>query len=247
MAQIVADLDFHKSFGYWWERTKWTGILKIKWIYVKDIEYTNFEKITFQDKSVTQHRDGTRLDFEAGMKMLKVYEQFEAKASIFEDFTYMDDREEKLRIEREVENIAMENLKPTTSGGYQGHHHRDGYRGHRGGDRDRDLDRDRDYNRGDHRGGYRKYNNHRYSNNSEYHPKKEGTQRRERQDEYEEKYEDQAGGIFIQKKQPKQKKLKGKTGRKDDESNANDSPNEQGNAVGEELDTKVVETSNVKA
>lgn len=70
---MVSDVDFGKSFGYWWEKGKWMGVFKLKWIYIKDINYSQLSNIYQGDRAVTQHRDGTKLDFEAGIKMLKVF------------------------------------------------------------------------------------------------------------------------------------------------------------------------------
>jgi len=213
VAQMVSEVDFAKSFNFWWEKTKWTNVFKIKWIFVKDIEYSEFNSISFQDKQVTQHRDGTKFDFETGIKMLSIYENFKAQKSIFDDFCYMDDREEKLRIERDSDLAPADNSKSGESGHYYGNHYRDNHKR-----RARDRDRDRDYRENDHRsdrGGYTKSS--RYNNsNTEYHPKKrEGGPRKEHhREEEEDRYEEHTGGIFFQKKQPKQKKIKRKTGAK---------------------------------
>lgn len=194
---MVSDVDFSKSFGYWWESTKWTGLFKIKWIYVKDLQYSAVNKITFGDKPVTQHRDGTKLDFETGMKMLKVFEKTETTDSIFNEFGFMDEREEKMRVGRDLEESVIENNK---SNNYQGHGHRD--YGHRHG-RDRHRDnRDRDE--------YRKSN--KYSGN-DYHPRKKDHRPRDT-DYQDDKDDEHLGGIVIQKKTAKSKKTKNGKGPK---------------------------------
>ena len=218
VAQMTSEVDFAKSFNFWWEKTKWTGVFKIKWIFVKDIEYAEFSSISFQDKQVTQHRDGTKFDFETGIKMLSIYENSKTQKSIFDDFVYMDDREEKLRMERDSDLTPADNAKSGESSHYYGHHYRDNHK-RRARDRDRDY-RDSDHrgDRGD-RGGYVKSSRYTHSN-SEYHPKKrEGGPRKEHhREEEEDRYEEQTGGIFFQKKQPKQKKIKRKAGAKGDAS-----------------------------
>jgi len=196
VAQMTSDVDFSKSFGYWWENSKWTGVFRIKWVFVKDVEYSQFTNLSSGDKPVTQNRDGTRLDFNTGIKMLKVFEQSKSTESIFNAFTYMDEREEKLRLARLANEV--QNADSDKQGKYHGHR---GERNHRerGGDRD---------------GYYRKSN--RYSNSgSEYHPKRrEGGSRRD-YEEREERSEEKPLGIVIQKKAPKQKKTRGKGGHKD--------------------------------
>jgi len=184
VAQMVSDVDFSKSFNYWWDGAKWSGVMNLKWIYVKDINYSLFSNIYYQNKPVTHHRDGTRLDFETGMKMLKAFDQSKTTDSIFEHFEYMDNREEKLRIERSIiENYT----EPAKSSG----HHKDGHRNYR----DRG-DRDTQYQR-----------KHKFS--GEYQPKKkDGFKKDYFYQEKEDRSEERNPGILIQKKSPKSKKTK---------------------------------------
>lgn len=189
VAQMVSDVDFSKSFGYWWEKTKWSGVMNLKWIYVKDVEYSAFNNIYYMDKPVTHHRDGTKLDFETGMKMLKIYEKADDSNSIFDEFAYMDDREEKMRVDRDIMSSMNEATKG--SGGYHGSGHRDHGRHHR----DRDG-----------QGYYRKQN--KYSGGGEYHPKRKETYKRDYYEEKEDRSEEKNTGIVIQKKSTKAKKGK---------------------------------------
>lgn len=101
VAQMVSDVEFSKSFNYWWEESKWTGIIQIKWLYIKDIHYDQFAKLREGDKSVTALRDGTRLSFENGVEMLRGFKETRTTSSIFDAFNYMDSREEHLRMERD--------------------------------------------------------------------------------------------------------------------------------------------------
>lgn len=205
VAQMVSDVDFAKSFGFWWEKTKWTGVFRIKWIFVKDIAYSQFSNVSSGDKLVTQHRDGTKLDFDVGLKMLKVFEQTKTTESIFNDFQFMDEREEKMRLDRSFNDTAVENDKPSSK--HHGGHRGDGGHRHHRGDRDRDRDG----------GHYRKKNNDRYNSGSEYQPKRrEGGNRREPEErEREDHSEEKPFGIIIQKKAPKQKRYRGKNNNKD--------------------------------
>jgi hypothetical protein len=196
VAQMVSEVDFSKSFSFWWEQTKWSGVMNLKWVYIKDINYQNFSNIFYMNKQVTHHRDGTKLDFETGMKMLKVFDQSKSQDSIFDDFHTMDNREEKLRIERGLMDSVAE---PAKGAGYQGHY-KDSHRHYRDrGDRnDRNSDRDGHY-----------YRKPKYS--GEYQPKKKDSFKgkdsyyyQEREDKSEERHP----GIVIQKKSTKSKKVK---------------------------------------
>lgn len=50
-----------------------------------------------EGKPVTEYRDGTKISFANGIKMLKKYKEHEAETSIFDEFDFMDSREEGLR------------------------------------------------------------------------------------------------------------------------------------------------------
>lgn len=184
VAQMVSEVDSSKSFGFWWENAKWPGMFRIKWVYVKDIAYSAFSSIYFGDKPVCQHRDGTKLDFDTGVKMLRLFEKTPTTESIFKEMKYMDDREEKLRMERQMLDYASN----------------DGYV-HKGG-RDHRAGRDKDYRKKEHK----------YS--SEYQPRKRDAPRRDNRDrdrerdqeERDERSEEPRAEIVIQKKGPNNKK-----------------------------------------
>lgn len=102
---MVSDVDLSKSFTFWWEESKWSGVFQVKWNIVKDLHYNNFAHLKEGDKPVTTLRDGTRLSFETGMEMLKIFTSTQTTSSIFDDFKYMDEREESLRSEREMNTL----------------------------------------------------------------------------------------------------------------------------------------------
>lgn len=189
VAQMTSDVDFSKSFGYWWEKTKWNGVMNLKWVYIKDVNYQEFSNIFYLDKPVTHHRDGTRLDFETGLKMLKIFSQANNNQNIFEDFPFMDEREEKMRVERDIMDSVSEPSKH--SSGYHGHGYRENSRHHR--------------DRHGH-GYYRKQS--KYSGGSEYHPKRKELPKKDFYEEREDRSEEKNPGIVIQKKSAKPKKSK---------------------------------------
>lgn len=190
VAQMTSEVDSSKSFGFWWENAKWPGMFKIKWTYVKDISYNNFSNIYFGDKPVYQHRDGTKLDYDTGIKMLRVFEKAPAAGeSIFTEMKFMDSREEKLRIERELTHHASGDNGYVQKGSRDGHRH---------------SNRDRDYRKKE-----------RYT--SEYQPRKREAPRRDQRDrdrdrepeERDERSEEPRPEIVIQKKGGNPKKKRG--------------------------------------
>lgn len=119
VAQMTSDVEFAKSFNYWWEDGKWTGVTKIKWVYIKDAPHNLFNHVIEGDKPVTVLRDGTRLSYETGLKMLRVFENLPTGNSedIFDAFPFMDDREEKMRLQRDFVGTNPDNNKPYQSSG----------------------------------------------------------------------------------------------------------------------------------
>lgn len=159
VAEMVSDVEFSKSFNYWWEEQKWSGIMNIKWHQIKDVHYNNMADLKEDNKSVTALRDGTRLSFENGIAMLKAFKKNQTKTSIFDDFAYMDQREEHLRMERDLSAMMQKTYSQFMGGnaneqsgqtGHPGrrenHHggHRKAQRNKRKANNNGDRDRDRD-------------------------------------------------------------------------------------------------------
>lgn len=102
----------------------------------------------------------------------------------------MDSREEKVRFDRESQDLVSDNTKQAS--GYQGHGHREHNRYNR--------------ERGDRDGQYQKKNS-RYGGQGEYHKKREaGGNKRDTEEREDKSEEKQQLGIVIQKKSVKSKK-----------------------------------------
>lgn len=46
-------------------------------------------------------RDGSQLDIDNGKKLLEIFKYYSYVSDIFEEFSFMDEREEKLRMKRD--------------------------------------------------------------------------------------------------------------------------------------------------
>jgi hypothetical protein len=60
---------------------------------------------------VTEYRDGTKISAANGIKMMKVFRDHQHESSIFDEFDYMDQREEELRYQRELSTMMYDNMK----------------------------------------------------------------------------------------------------------------------------------------
>lgn len=90
---------------------------------------------------MTQLRDGTKISFRTGMKMLKIFKEKQIEGSIFDSFPFMDEREEKLRVERSMQRqLEEQNMiqkggsgtkKDSGNGRYKRHNNRGNHYGKR--------------------------------------------------------------------------------------------------------------------
>jgi hypothetical protein len=112
MAQMASEVELKKTFSYWWEEVKWSGVFKINWIFVKDLLYDEVENIRLKNgNKVVSSKDGTELDYDTGLEMAKRFKNSVYVSDIFEFFEFMDNREEKIRLKRDSMNQIISKLK----------------------------------------------------------------------------------------------------------------------------------------
>jgi hypothetical protein len=108
---MISEVEFDKIFNYWWEDLKWSGVFKINWVFVKDLHHVDVQDIKVSGTPMNQLKDGSRVDFDAGKKMLELFKASDIDSDIFEAFEFMDEREEKLRIKRDSYYEMIKQLK----------------------------------------------------------------------------------------------------------------------------------------
>jgi hypothetical protein len=101
VAQMTGEVRFNMIFNYWWEELKWSGNFPIKWIYVKDLHHDTVAHLTVEDTSIVRLKDGSELSCNIGKEVLRSFRSNDYVSDIFEAFTFMDGREEKLRYKRD--------------------------------------------------------------------------------------------------------------------------------------------------
>ena len=112
LARMASEVELKKTFSYWWEEVKWSGVFKINWIYVKDVLYEEVSDILLPNgNKIISCKDGSELDFTTGLKMLEKFKYSIYVSDIFEFFNFMDNREEKIRMKRDSMNQIIESLK----------------------------------------------------------------------------------------------------------------------------------------
>ena len=134
VAEMRSEVQFGKIFNYWWEEVKWSGLFRLRWLYVKDLHHEDVKELRDGGTPVVHMKDGSRLSFEAGQRLLLAFQRSEFVSNIFEEFEGMDQREEKLRFKRDGFYEVIKQLKargliaPPEPGGRRGER-----RGQRGG------------------------------------------------------------------------------------------------------------------
>ena len=112
MAQMSSEVELKKTFSYWWEEVKWSGVFHVNWVYVKDLLYDEVEDMRMKNgNKVVSSKDGTEVDFHTGLELARRFKNSIYVSDIFEYFEFMDNREEKIRLKRDSMNQIINKLK----------------------------------------------------------------------------------------------------------------------------------------
>lgn len=78
-------------------------MFKLQWVFIKDIAYKKFEGLSNTlGLPVIRSKDGTTLEWEkTGKKMLEIFQKAEKEPNIFNDFEFLEEREQSLRAMRD--------------------------------------------------------------------------------------------------------------------------------------------------
>ncbi|CAH9075584.1 unnamed protein product [Cuscuta epithymum] len=108
VAEMEGPIDFEKDAEYW-QQDRWSGQFPVKWHFIKDVPNIQFRHILLENndnKPVTHSRDSQEVKLEQGIEMLKIFKDYDAEASMLDDFTFYNDREKAL-LERKAKQRAV--------------------------------------------------------------------------------------------------------------------------------------------
>ena len=113
LAKMKSEFDENKSFDYWTQDNKWTGLFEVEWIFIKDVPFKEFKNIiiTMKDgetKPISHARDTQEVPFQFAKIMIEKIEKFQNSNTILEHFEYYDIRQENY--EKNVKMINDSNL-----------------------------------------------------------------------------------------------------------------------------------------
>lgn len=167
IAKMESEVDFSKSLPYWWDDLKWTGMFKISWVYIRDVHYQDCNGILEDGKPITSLRDGEPVSFENGKEMFKLFKYHHLGTSVFDAFSFMDGREEKLRMDRDHKLELLEKLKVDNPHLVKKHYNNNSNYQRKENNYNNNYNRDsNNENNNDHDNNKKYYNNNKYSNNN---------------------------------------------------------------------------------
>ncbi|KAG8972943.1 hypothetical protein FRB90_010073 [Tulasnella sp. 427] len=93
VAEMLTPVDYTRSSTVW-AQDKWKGVIKVKWIFVRDVPNSVLRHIrltnTQEMKPVTNSRDTQELPPEAGHEMLKIFLTHPSRTSLLQDFAFYE-------------------------------------------------------------------------------------------------------------------------------------------------------------
>ncbi|XP_024192369.1 YTH domain-containing protein ECT4 isoform X3 [Rosa chinensis] len=99
VAEMIGPVDFGKDADYW-QQDRWNGQFKVQWHIIKDVPNIRFRHILLENndnKPVTHSRDCQEVNLKQGIELLKIFNDYDARTSIVDDFEFYDDRERSLK------------------------------------------------------------------------------------------------------------------------------------------------------
>ncbi|KAG8921512.1 hypothetical protein FRC01_000212 [Tulasnella sp. 417] len=93
VAEMLTPVDYTRSSTVW-AQDKWKGVIKVKWIFVRDVPNSVLRHIrltnTQEMKPVTNSRDTQELPAEAGQEMLRIFLTHSSRTSLLQDFAFYE-------------------------------------------------------------------------------------------------------------------------------------------------------------
>ncbi|KAM0792512.1 hypothetical protein ACM66B_005182 [Microbotryomycetes sp. NB124-2] len=96
MAQMLTPVDYQTSSNVW-ASDKWKGVLKVKWLFIKDVPLAALRHIrlsnTPENKPVTSSRDTQEVPYDAGLEVLKILATYQSRTSLLQDYAWYEARQ----------------------------------------------------------------------------------------------------------------------------------------------------------
>ena len=99
VARMKTSCDENRTFEFWTQDGKWTGLFDVEWLFIKDVPFKEFKEIiiTMKDgeiKPISNARDTQEIPFEQAKIMLEKISKYQNSNTILEHFEFYDMRQE---------------------------------------------------------------------------------------------------------------------------------------------------------
>jgi len=99
VARMKTPCNENRTFEFWTQDGKWTGLFDVEWILIKDVPFKEFKNIiiTMKDgeiKPISNSRDTQEIPFDQARIMLEIMSKYQNKNTILEHFEFYDMRQE---------------------------------------------------------------------------------------------------------------------------------------------------------
>ena len=99
VARMKTSCDESRTFEFWTQDGKWTGLFDVEWLFIKDVPFKEFKEIiiTMKDgeiKPISNARDTQEIPFEQAKIMLQKISNYQNSNTILEHFEFYDMRQE---------------------------------------------------------------------------------------------------------------------------------------------------------
>ncbi|KAM7256105.1 hypothetical protein ACFE04_011846 [Oxalis oulophora] len=108
LAEMIGPVDFKTNADHWFH-DNWSGQFPVQWHMIKDVPNTQFRHIILRTNDympVTHSRDSQELNFEHGIEMLKIFKDYDARTSLFDDFDFYNEREDHMLKKKKMKKLV---------------------------------------------------------------------------------------------------------------------------------------------
>ena len=121
VARMKTSCDENRTFEFWTQDGKWTGLFDVEWLFIKDVPFKEFKEIiiTMKDgeiKPISNARDTQEIPFEQAKIMLEKISNYQNSNTILEHFEFYDMRQENyeknMQAKKNYENQKYQQQPP---------------------------------------------------------------------------------------------------------------------------------------
>ena len=129
VSRMKTSCDENRTFEFWTQDGKWTGLFDVEWLFIKDVPFKEFKDIiiTMKDgeiKPISNARDTQEIPFEQAKIMLEKIANYQNSNTILEHFEFYDMRQENyeknMQVKKNYENQNSQqpqNVQPQVNSG----------------------------------------------------------------------------------------------------------------------------------